>query len=139
MTTEWKWRIYLFVRAADNTPENRQAFASIYVDNGSLETLQNELLLFDHVVKFSASGALPAQAFGANIPAQGAMRDAFKTFLDGLTNAQYVVVANTDLPQYDDGELISTTFDITPAGQQYTWGDTVQYILSNFGQQVIGE
>jgi hypothetical protein len=135
--TDWKWRIFLFVRQADNTPENRQAFASIYVDNGSLETLENELKLFDRVVKFSASGELPATAFGANVPAQGAMRDAFKTFLDSLTNAQYVVVANTALPQYEDGELIQTTFNVTPSGQQFTWEDTLQYISTNFGQQVI--
>lgn len=137
MMTDWKWRIFLFVREADNTPENRQALASIYVNNGGMETLVNELKMFDNVVRFSVSGGLPAQAFGVNTPAKTAMRDDFKTLMDSLTNARYMVVANTELPNYADGEYILTNFSIDPVGQIVTWTDTLTHINDEFGLNVI--
>lgn len=136
--TEWKWRIMLFVRAADNTPANRQAFSQIFVDGGSGESLENEEKIFDSAVRLSTTGQLPAQAFGVSTAAKGTMRTAIKALLDSLTNARYVVVANTTLPQYADGELIDTNFDgLTPSGQIFTWQDTLDFIFAEFGVQPI--
>jgi hypothetical protein len=137
MATEWKWRMMLFVRAVDNTPENKQAFGQIFVDGGSGETLANESKAWDSVVRFSATGQAPAQAFGLETAVKASMRDEIKTFIAGLTNAHYVVVANTQFPQYAQNELIETTFDITPSGQIMYWQDVVDYIYAQFGQQVI--
>lgn len=132
--TEWKWRIYLFVRAVDATPANKQALAQIYVDGGSGETLENEARLLDSVTGFSQIGQPPAQAYGVNLTAKTGMRDAFKALLDGLTNARYGVVANTDLPNYSEGELVLTNWPgIIPNGQIVTWEQAKQLVMDEFG------
>ena len=138
--TDWKYRIYLFVRAVDATSENKRAFAQIFVDNDGLETLQNELRAFDAPVKLSVSGELPAQAYGLNTAVKPAMRDGLKTFLDGLTNARYVVVANTELRNYRDGEFVMTNFvdpDSDPTGKIVSWEATLRFLNREFGLQVI--
>lgn len=131
--TEWKWRIYLFVRAVDATLANKQAFAQIYVDGGTGETLENETKLLDVVTGFSQTGQPPAQAYGLNLTAKTGMRDAFVNFLDGLTNAGYAVVANTDLPNFAEGELVATNFPVSPNGQIVSWEMAKQYLFDQYG------
>ena len=137
MATEWKWRIYLFVRAIDVTASNRSAFANIYVNNGSGESLEDERKMFDSVVRLSASGNEPAQAVGINTVAKTSMRDGFKSLLDSLTNARYAVVASVGLPGYQENELVLTNFDVTPNGQIVSWDMALEYIESEFGLVVI--
>lgn len=137
MATDWKWKVFLFVRAADATTANKRKFADIYVDNGSLETVTNELKMFDSVVRLSTTGEEPAQAFGINCPAKTSMRDGFRALLDELTDARYAVVANTKLPNFEDGELVLTNFPVTPNGQIVTWDDALAYLESEFGLLVI--
>ena len=131
--TEWKFKVYLFVRAVDATAANRQALAQILVDNGGMEVLQDELKMFDSVHRFSLTGEEPAQVYGLSIPAKLAMRDDFVTFLGTLTNARYAVTANTDLVNYDENELILTNFPITPNGQLVTWDTALNYLENEFG------
>lgn len=134
MATDWKWRIFLFVRAVDATPANKQALGQIYVDGGSGETLENEAKILDAVVGFSQTGQPPAQAYGVNLTAKTGMRDAFLTFLAGLTNARYGVVANTTLPNFAEGELVATNWPgITPNGQIVTWEQAKQFVENVFG------
>ena len=137
MATEWKWRIYLFVRAVDVTVANKTAFANIYVNNSSGETLEDERKMFDSVVRLSASGNEPAQAVGINTVAKTSMRDGFKTLLDNLTNARYAVVASVELPNYQESELVLTNFDVTPNGQIVSWDKALEYVESEFGLVVI--
>ena len=137
MATEWKWRIYLFVRAADVTAANKSAFANTYVNNGSGEMLEDERKMFDSVVRLSASGNEPAQAVGINTVAKTSMRDGFKTLLDSLTNARYAVVASVELPNYQESELVMTNFPVTPNGQIVSWDKALEYIESEFGLVVI--
>lgn len=137
MTTEWKWRIYLFVRVVDATPENKTAFAEIYVNNDSGETLEDERKMFDHVVRLSISGNEPAQAYGINTVAKTSMRDEFEILLDSLTNARYAVVASVELPGYQEHELVMTNFPVTPSGQIVSWNMALQYIESELGLVVI--
>lgn len=142
MTTLWRWRMYLFVRSVDATQVNRQAFAQIYVDNGGMETLQNEMRAFDHPVRLSVSGEPPAQAFGLNTPLKAGMQVDMRMFLDGLPNARYVVVANTQLDNYRDGEFILTNFpdpEPDPTGRIVTWKATLAYLNREFGLQVISD
>ena len=131
--TEWKFKVYLFVRAVDATAANRQALAQILVDNGGMEVLQDELKMFDSVHRFSLTGEEPAQVYGLSLPAKLAMRDDFVTFLGTLTNARYAVTANTDLVQYQENELIMTNFPITPNGQLVTWDTATSYLENEFG------
>ena len=133
MTTEWKWRIYLFVRAVDVIPANRTAFANIYVNNGSGESLADERKMFDTVVRLSASGNEPAQAVGINTVAKTSMRDEFKSLLDSLTNARYAVVASVESLSYQESELVMTNFDVTPNGQIVSWNKALNYIEKEFG------
>jgi hypothetical protein len=95
----WKVRIMLFVRAVDNTPDNRQAFGEIFANNGSGESVENESGLFNTVYRLSVSGAAPAQVFGLEtallLPD---MRTDMQAFLDTLTLSRYYVTANYDLP-----------------------------------------
>ena len=137
MTTEWKWRVYLFVRAADVTAVNKSAFANIYVNNGSGESLEDERKMFDSVVRLSASGNEPAQAVGINTVAKTSMRDDFKTLLDNLTNARYAVVASVELPDYQESELVLTNFDVTPNGQIVSWDMALKYVEKEFGLVII--
>ena len=139
MTTDWKWGLMLFIRAVDNTSSNRQAFAEIYVNNGSLETLEDELKMFISTVRLSSTGREPAKVFGISTPAKTIMKDEFKSLLDGFTNARYVIVANTKLPNWEDGELVLTNFDVTPNGQNVSWQDALQFIQNEFGFRVIIE
>ena len=139
MTTDWKWRLMLFIRAVNDTSSNRQAFAEIYVNNGSLETLEDELKIFISMVRLSSTGKEPAKAFGISTPAKTTMKDEFKILLDGLTNARYAVIANTKLQNYQDGELVLTNFDVEPNGQIVTWENALQFIQNEFGFQVIKE
>jgi len=138
--TLWKYRIYLFVRAVDATAQNKAAFGAIFADNGSLETPENEARVFDNCVRLSVSGEAPAQAFGVNTAIKAGMQQPLRDFLDTLTNARYVVVANTELPQYRDGEFILTNFpdpDPDPTGNVVSWEATLQFLNREFGLQVI--
>ena len=138
--TLWKWRMFLFVRAVDATAANRAAFGAIFANNGSLETAENEALVWDACVRLSVSGEEPAQAFGVNTVIKPEMRDDLRTFLDGLTNARYVVVANTELPNYRDGEFVLANFvdpDPDPTGKVVSWEATLAFLNREFGLQVI--
>ena len=138
--TLWKWRMYLFVRAADATQANRQALAQIFVNRGCGETLANEIKMFDGPVRLSTSGALPAQVFGLNTAIRSGMQSDIVAFLAGLTNPRYVVVSNTARLSYRDGEYITSNFpdpQPDPSGKIVTWQRTLQYLSDEFGLQVI--
>jgi len=96
--------------------------------------------VWDACVRLSVSGDTPAQAFGVNTAIKAEMRDALRTFLDGLAGARYVVVANTELPQYRDGEFILTNFvdpDPDPTGRVVTWQAVLNWLNREYGLQVI--
>lgn len=132
MTTQWLFRCYLFIRSVDATTANKNLFASIFVDGGSLETAANELKMFLNPVKLSTTGALPAQAFGFNFPAKASMKDGFIALMSTLTNARYGIVRHNDLG------LVATNFTgITPTGQVVTWETALQRVQADFGLIVI--
>lgn len=139
MITEWLWCIYLFIRVADNTAQNRNDFASAFVNNGSGESLADERKLFNGVSRFSVSGEEPAQVFGISTAAKKSMRDDLKTVLDGLTNARYAVVASVAHGTWLEDELALTNFPVTPSGQIVSWQTALAYLNSEFGLQVIEE
>ncbi len=137
--TDWLWRIYLFIRAVDNTAQNRTDFANAFVNNGSMETLVNERKLFNGAVRFSMDGNEPVIAFGINTAAKKEMRDDLKVILDNLTNARYAVVANIAHGQWQENELALTNFPITPSGQIVHWQNALTFLDNEFGLQVIPE
>jgi hypothetical protein len=126
--SNWKVRIMLFVRAADNTAQNRQAFADIFVNNGSMETTENEGRLFDSAIRLSATGADPVQALALEtallLPP---MRDAMRAFLDTLPQARYYVIANIDTAQYTAGDFI----DSNKVGLEWSGAFTMQDALAD--------
>lgn len=148
MASSWKVRMMLFVRAVDNTAENRQAFGEIFANNGSGESVANESKLLDAVIRLSTSGELPAQALGLEtallLPD---MRDDIRDFLDTLTQSRYCVIANIPLAQYFQGELIEDNkgavslptlvgvppWDTTP----FTMQDALADLFTERGLQVI--
>jgi len=138
--TLWKWRMFLFVRAVDATAENKAAFGAIFANNGSLETAENEAKVWDACVRLSTTGNAPAQAFGVNTAIKAGMQQALRDFLGTLTNARYVVVANTELANFRDGEFILTNFvdpDPDPTGKIVTWQAVLNWLNREFGLQVI--
>jgi len=137
LMTLWKWRLFLFVRAGDNTAENRQTFAHIFADNTSGESVENESKLFNAVVRFSVSGELPAQVLGINTCVKTDMRDAMEAFLDTLTLSRYYAVANVDLPNFDAGELLKANGGSGVIGQPFTWQDALDDLYAERGLQVI--
>lgn len=134
MTSLWKYRLFLFVRAVDATAANKNALAAIYTNNGSGETPANELKMFGSVTRFSPTGAEPATYYGLNLTAQQAMKDQFISLVSGLTNPGWVVLANTTLPQHIDGEVIAISANLPQAavGQVVTWEQAKAY-LANLG------
>ncbi len=138
--TEWLWRLYLFIRIVDNTESNRTAFANAFVNNGSLETVDNERKLFDSAVRFSTTGNEPAQALGINTAVKKSMRDEMKVILEGLTNARYAAVANVAHGTWEENELALTNYSgITPNGQIVTWDKALTFLFNDFGLLVIEE
>lgn len=132
--------MFLFIRAADATPANKEAFGAIFANNGGMESAENEAKAFEGPVRLSVSGELPAQAFGVNTAIKAGMQQPLRDFLDTLTNARYVVVANTELENYRDGEFILTNFpdpDPDPTGRIVTWKAMLGYLNSELGLQVI--
>ena len=141
MTTEYKFRLFLFVRKSDANQTNRQALASIYVNNGSGESLADEVKMFDTVVRLSATGEEPAQVFGLNLTAKPAMKDEFIAFVGSLTNPAYIALANTTLQNYADGEVIlaSSNLPQSAVGKIITWKQALGYLDNALGLQVIPE
>ena len=140
MTTEWKWRIYLFVRATDTTNANKNALAQIYVDGGAGETLENEKRMFNGVVRLSTTGAEPATVFGINLTAKQGMKDAFLTFFAGLSaQTVWAALTNTAYNDFADGEVlaVSDTLDPTFVGTTATWQNALTYLENQYGLQVI--
>ena len=137
MITNWLWRIYLFIRAVDNTVQNRINFANAFVNGGSLETLANERKLFNGVTRFSTTGNEPVQVFGISTAAKASMRDDLKAVLDGLTNARYAVVASVAHGSWEENELALTNFPVTPSGQIVTWQTALTFLENEFGLQEI--
>lgn len=132
--SQWKVRVMLFVRAADNTAQNRQTFGGIYANNGSGETVENEAKLFDAPIRLSTSGVAPAQAFGIEtavlVPD---MRDDMRAFLDTLPQVRYYVVRNIPNDNRFTGELILD--NLTAAGRQTLVGvapwDTTPFTMAD--------
>lgn len=133
--TEWKWRLFLFLPVAANTATNRQAFAAVFVNNGSGETQANEEKMYDTVARLSLTGSNPADAFAINTAVKGMMRDDLKTLIDGIAQAQWYVVAAIDLPSWNEGELMqSSRAAVDPLiGTPFTFADA----LSDLGLQQI--
>ena len=137
MSTNYKFRLFLFVRAQDATLANKRALAEVFAAESG-ETVANEAKALD-AVRLSVSGEEPAQAFGLNTAITGTMRDGILAFLDTLTNPRWVVSANTTLPQYADGEFIMTNFPDAPdmTGKLVTWQMALSYLNNEYGLQVI--
>jgi len=75
-----------------------------------------------------------------NTVIKAGMQQDLRAFLDGLTGARYVVVANTELPQYRDGEFILTNFADPapdPTGKIVTWQAVLNWLDREYGLQVI--
>jgi len=137
--TLWKWRLLLFVRAADATAENKQTVAHIYTDNTSGETLEDESKLFNAVIRLSVSGEAPAQVFGINTAVKAQMRTDMQAFLDTLPQCRYYGVANVELPQWNAGDLLVSNGGSGVIGQPFTWQDALQDLYDERGLQMIEE
>jgi hypothetical protein len=135
--TDWKWRLFLFVKASDNTPDNRQAFGHIFADNTSGETVEDESRLFDAVVRLSTSGEAPAQVFGINTAVKAEMRTALQAFLGTLSQSRYYAVANITLPNYGMGDLLKANGGSGVIGESFTWQDALDDLYNERGLQVI--
>jgi hypothetical protein len=145
----WKWRLYLFVRASDNTAQNRQAFGAIFANNTSGESEADEANLFNSVVRLSVSGSEPAQVLGINTAVKQTMRNAMAAFLDTLSQSRYYGVMNIETESNFDGKLIidnktaagqptlvgQSPWDIQP----FKWSDALQDLFDERGLQVIQE
>jgi len=131
--SSWKVQTMLFVRAADNTAQNRQTFGDIFANNGSGETSENEAKLFDAAIRLSTSGVAPAQAFGLQTALLTPdMRDDMRAFLDTLPQVRYYVVRNVPGTGFT-GELILD--NLTDAGRQTLVGtapwDTTPFTMTD--------
>lgn len=133
--TEWKWRLYLFVLASDNTADNRNAFADIYVNNGSGESLVDERKILDSVTRLSTSGSAPAQVLAISTLAKGAMRDELRDFVDGLSQSLWFVTSNQRANL--DALLATNDTGVVVSGQQWKIADCLTRLDALRGLQVI--
>ena len=107
MTTEWLYQLMLVVPESANTEENREAFAAIFVNNGSGQSLEDERQLFKNAVRIGVNGVIPILAYGIVTPVKPSMRTALEGFLNGIQQAQWYATANVDLPNSrKQGELL---------------------------------
>lgn len=127
------------MRAVDATETNRQTFAEIFANNGSMETVANERKMADSAIRLSTSGALPAQVFGINTLVMTDMGTSLRNFVGALALSRWYVVANGDLPNYADGELIVANGGSGIEGDLFTWDDALADLYNERGLQVIGE
>jgi hypothetical protein len=104
MATEWRYRLILIVHVNANTLVNRQAFAGAFVNNGSGETLTNEMKMFQNARRL-ALAATPTihRAYGISVPIKATMRDALLAViaqvdapLSAAQKSVYYGVANVD-------------------------------------------
>jgi len=146
MSSDWKWRLYFFVRVADNTVASRQTFAAIFANNGSGESAENEGKLFNAVTRLSVTGVEPAQVLGINVAVKSSMRDALEAFVGTLAQNRYYAVLNVDTPTGFEGKLLKTNDAIAPIVQPgtppwdttpFTWQDALDDLLADRGLQVI--
>ena len=140
MITDWRWRMFLFVRAVDATAANKAAYGAIFANNGSLETAEDEARAFDACTRLSTSGEEPVQAFVVNTAAKPQIRGRLEQFLRGLTDGRYVIVANTGLGNQPDGQFSQTNFPNahpSPKNRVVTWNDALSFLNEEFGLQVI--
>ena len=129
MTPDWKYRLYLFVRATDVTNTNKILLAGIYVLNGSGETLENELKMFDGSIKLSDG------IIGLNLTATQPMLDQIMRLVSSLSDPIWIVTANTTLPDYADGSVISISPNLPQdvVGRVISWNDVLTIIEDQFG------
>lgn len=135
--SDWKWRVFLFIRAADATAENKQAFAEIFANNGSMETIENELRMADSAIHLSTSGSAPAQVFGVNTLVMADMRAALQTFVNGLSLSRWYAVANVELANFAPGELVASNGGAAVEGEVWTWDDALADLYDERGLLVI--
>ena len=135
--TEWKWRLYLFVLASDNSATNRNAFANIFVDNASGESVEDERKVLDRVMRLSTSGNVPAQVLGVSTLAKAAMRDELRDFVDGLSQSLWFVTSN----QRDnmDALLATNDADVVVSGQTWMIADCLARLDALRGLQEISD
>lgn len=126
----WAYKILLFIREADVVLDNKTSFATIFINNGSGETINNEKLLFDVYARLSTSGSLPVEMRGVEMCAKDTMIDGFRSLVEGLTNGRYLVISNTQTEAYADRELISHNFvTASPTvGNVVNWSDAIDFI-----------
>ena len=129
MSSDWKWRLYFFIRAVDATAENRQAFAEIFANNGSMETVESERKMVDSAIKLSTSGDLPAQVFGINTLVKADMRTALQAFISSLSQSRWYAAAN--------GCLITANGGSGIIGQIFSWDDALADLFTERSLRVI--
>jgi len=130
--TDWKWRLYLAIRAADNTAANRQAWGDIFANNGSGESAENERKMADSAIRLSASGDEPAQVLVASSLVKADMRTPLQTLIGGLTQSLWAVVTNPG------GLFIASNVGAGgQVGQPFRLDDALAYLRDTYNLQVI--
>jgi hypothetical protein len=90
MPTEWIANLLLAVPVPlHNTAQNRDAFASIFVNGGSGESLANERLMFQKAIPLARSGAPTVQVgIGLSVPVKASMRTEIENLITTLNAGQ---------------------------------------------------
>jgi hypothetical protein len=134
--SNWKVRIILAAGSGDVNTVNKQTLGAIFANNGSGQSQTDEAKLFDSAVRLSANGQAPAEKFVIETALLFPdMRTAMLSFLNTLTETDYLVTANIELPQYFAGELIQDTLGLagTPP-----W-DTIPFTMQDMIDILIGQ
>ena len=130
--TQWGWRLYLAVRAADNTAANRTAWGEIFANNGSGESIENEKRMADSAIRLSTSGAEPAQVLVVSVLVKADMRTPLQTLIGGLSQSLWAVVSNPG------GLFIASNVGAGgQVGQPFGLDEALAYLENQYGMVVI--
>lgn len=135
MVTQWQYRLILIAPDAANTQVNRNAFAQVFVDEGSGESLADEKLMFTNAPRLALASAPTVQvARGCSVAVKGSMRTALQsafstinTPLASVNKLRWYAIANVDLPQHSTGWLLATNYGSTAGvvDTPFTWQDAL--------------
>jgi len=130
--TQWGWRLYLAVRAADNTAQNRQAWGEIFANHDSGESVENEKRMADSAIRLSTSGDEPVQVLVVSSLVKADMRTPLQTLIGGLTQSLWAVVTNPG------GLFVASNVGAGgQVGQPFGLDDALAYLRNTYNLQVI--
>lgn len=104
----WHYRLYFFLTISEMNPGRKTALATIFSNNGSGESKDDEKKMFDSCVRMSITGSEPATYYALNTAMLPQMRAPLTGFVHAISQSRYYVVMNYEYGGNFAGELVES-------------------------------